>query len=257
MDFFDKLAGKIKSRGKSLFSRLRAYFKRLLFPVYLFPIKLLSYTVYYIVKFVIKLILAFIGLIIDCIIYPFKGLKNFLKSIFIVSVVLYLFASLFVIADYINRQYGWAGSLVCAYFYKENDLKKLVVRIVGGYSEGSGFFIADDQILTNFHVIDNEPSPKIIFPNGYFTTPTKIIGDKNADLAVLYTNEPFPYMVMPLPEEMNLFDNEPLIAVGYPLGTGLAGQATILKGNFIDLRKSKRSPVSYLQTNIWFPTFKV
>ena len=55
------------------------------------------------------------------------------------------------------------------------NLKKSVARVVGGYSEGSGFFGADNQILTSFHVIADEPSPKVIFFDGSFSTPYKII----------------------------------------------------------------------------------
>ena len=51
---FDDLAKKIKSRWENLISGLKAYFKKLLFPLYLFPIKLLSYTIYYLIKFLIK-----------------------------------------------------------------------------------------------------------------------------------------------------------------------------------------------------------
>ena len=125
-----------------------------------------------------------------------------------------------------------------------------VVRIVGGYSEGSGFFISDNQVLTNFHVIVNEPSPKIIFPDGSFVTPVKILGDKDADLAVLFTDQKYPQDVLPIPQQVELFADEPLISTGYPLGTDLAGNATSVRGNFIDFRRSKNSPVYYLQTNI-------
>ena len=41
MDFFYKLAKVIKSRCKNLISELKAYFKRLLFPPYLSPVKIL------------------------------------------------------------------------------------------------------------------------------------------------------------------------------------------------------------------------
>ena len=141
MDYFDKLANGIRFRWKNLISRLKAYFKRLLFPLYLFPIKLVTYSVYYLAKFLIKLVLAFFGIVIDVIIYPFRGLKNFLKSIFVLVITLYLFASIVVILDYINRQYGWLDKFLC-YISQKDKLQDSVVRVVGGYSEGSGFFIA-------------------------------------------------------------------------------------------------------------------
>src|SRR3972149_10413365 len=109
---FDRLAKKIKERSSTLLKGLGAYFKRLLFPLYLFPIKLATYTAYYFVKFLIKFIFAFIGLIFETIIFPFKSLKNLLKSIFILGVFIYLLASVFVIADYLKNQYGWDGEII-------------------------------------------------------------------------------------------------------------------------------------------------
>jgi len=249
MDIFDKLANKVRSRWKNLIVGLRAYFKRLLFPIYLFPFKIITYTCFYFVKFLIKLIFALIGLIIDCIVYPFKSLKNLLRSIFILGVGIYLLASLFVIADYLRTQYGYYGKFLCTFGAKEN-LQKSVVRVVGGYSEGSGFFISDNQVITNFHVIADEPSPKIIFSDGNFVTPTKILGNKDADLAVLFTEKKYSDKVLPLPDKVLLREDEPLISTGYALGTDLVGKATVVRGNFIDFRKSSKSPVVYLQTNI-------
>src|SRR3989344_3199603 len=107
MDVFDELAAKIKSQKTRLVSSLKGYFGRLLFPLYIFPIKLITYTFYYLVVFVIKLIIAFISLIIETIVYPFKSLKHFLKSIVFASVALYMIVSLFVIGDYLTKQYGW------------------------------------------------------------------------------------------------------------------------------------------------------
>lgn len=247
---FDQLAKKIKSQWANLTQRVKVYFKRLLFPIYLFPIKLLTYTIYYLTKFLIKLIIGLVKIIFDCFIFPFRSLKNFLKSLFIIGLVVYMVASLFVIMDYLRTQYGYYGKFLCA-LGVQDKLKGSVVRIVGGYSEGSGFFIAENQILTNFHVIVNEPSPKIIFPDGSFVTPDKIIGDSNADLALLFTKEHYPRMVLQLPDEVKgLYQDEPLTATGYPLGTGLSGKATSLKGDFIDFRYPKGEPVGYIQTNI-------
>ncbi len=250
MDYFDKLAVKIKSRVNQFVLSVRAYLKRLLFPLYLFPIKLITYTAYYLVKFSIKFVIALIKIIIDLIIYPFRGLKNFLKSLFIIGVVVYMAASLFVIADYLRNQYGWYGKFLCSVGIRDK-IQSSVVRIVGGYSEGTGFFIAPNQVITNFHVIADEPSPKIIFPDGNFTTPVKILGNKDIDLVVLFTEKQYTNLILPLPDDRIAFRaDEPLIAAGYPLGTDLTGKATTLKGRFIDFRKSKQMPIGYIQTDI-------
>jgi len=249
MDYFDRLANKIKFRWKNLVSGLKAYFKKLLFPLYFFPIKLLTYSAYYLVKFLIKLFLAFIGLLIDCMTYPFKSLKNFLKSIFIIAIVLYLVVSLFVIGDYLTKQYGWWGKFLCSVGVRE-QLQNSVVRVVGGYSEGSGFFVTDNQILTNFHVIDGEPSPKVIFSNGAFATPTKITANKDADLALLYLPDKHPGKAITFIRTSELKPDEPIFSVGYPLGTNLSGEATILKGHYISHRAPSNTNVEYLQTDI-------
>jgi len=249
MDIFNKLANNIHSKWKTIIASLKAYFKKLIFPLYLFPLKFITYTIYYLVLFIFKLILAFFSLIIECVIYPFKSLKNLLKSIFILGVFIYLLASLFVIADYLTNQYGYMGKFLCSFGVKDKMLAS-VVRVVGGYSEGTGFFIAPDQVITNFHVIADEPSPKIIFPDGKFVTPIKILGNKDVDLAVLITQEKYPDLVLPLPDRIAFNQDEPLIATGYALGTDLTGKATSLRGRFIDFRKSKQMPIGYIQTDI-------
>ncbi|MGB9911315.1 MAG: S1 family peptidase [Microgenomates group bacterium] len=252
MDPFEKLANKIKIFVKKSWLKTKAYFKRLLFPLYLFPLKLITYTVYYLIKFVIKFIFAFLSLIFETIIFPFKSLKNFLKAIFLLGVFVYLLFSFLVIIDYIRREYGWIGTFYCFLLEDvEEKLKNSVVRIVGGYSEGSGFFIAEDQVITNFHVIADEPSPKIILPDGRFITPIKILGHKDADLALLFTEEKFPQLVMPLPEERLYFnEGEKLLAAGYPLGTELSGKPTVLQGKLLDFRKTRNSPLFYAQVDI-------
>lgn len=129
-------------------------------------------------------------------------------------------------------------------------LKSSVVRIIGGLGEGSGFFISPTEVVTNFHVISDEPSPKVVFPDGHFETPEKIIGEKNMDIALLTLKNSYPNFVYELPKEFSLVGNEPLLSAGYPLGSDITGNATIVKGNFIDFRRSRKDVVGYLQTNI-------
>jgi hypothetical protein len=105
-------------------------------------------------------------------------------------------------------------------------------------------------VLTNFHVIANEPSPKIILPTGQVLTPVKIVGNKDADLAMLQTNESFSELVYPLPYEVSLVEDEPLISAGYPLGSDISGRVTMVSGAYIATRKTKGLPVSYLQSDI-------
>ncbi len=245
---FDVLAKKIKERSGSLVKRFGAYLKRLLFPLYLFPIKLVTYSTYYLLKFFIKFIFAVIGLIFETIIFPFKGLKNFLKSIFILGIFLYLVASLFVIADYLTKQYGYIGKFFCAFGAKQR-VEQAVVRVVGGQSEGTGFYIYPNQILTSFHVIDGEPSPKIILPDGTFVTAEKVVGDKTMDLAVISVGAT---MTDPLylPDEFVAYTDEPMLAVGYALGTELKGDPTIVRGNFVALRQSRKQQSAFVQTTI-------
>ena len=76
-----KILGKIKHTAFKIVLKFKAYIKHLLFPLYLFPLKLVTYSFYYFLRLVFKLVIAFIGLIFDCIKFPFKSLKNFLKSI--------------------------------------------------------------------------------------------------------------------------------------------------------------------------------
>lgn len=72
-------------------------------------------------------------------------------------------------------------------------MRQSVVRIIGGESEGSGFAIKDGGIiLTNFHVIEFEPSPKVVLPDNSFETAEILMADKNADLATIKINKNLP-----------------------------------------------------------------
>lgn len=182
--------------------------------------------------------------------YPFYSWKNLFRSTVVILVIIYIgatsFTSYIIFSAYYEnyKQEQKIGAL-------EAKLKKSVVRIVGGFSEGSGFFIAPNQIITNFHVIDGEPSPKIIFPDGHFITPVKIVGDSEVDLAVLYTEGDYESLVFGLPGEweLNLYPEETLISAGYPLGTDIKGPPTIIRGNYLAYREMAQDRAIYIQTD--------
>lgn len=232
------IRARIRKRLVSIFERLKVYIRRFLFPLYLFPIKLITYSLFYLIKFLLKLIF-----------WPFRSIKNFIKTLWNIAFSLYLVLSLLVISDYLSENYGHYSKFFCGYEVKDK-LNSSVVRIVGGYSEGSGFFIKDNQVVTNFHVIADEPSPKIIFSDESFITPEKIVGDRNSDLAILYTKEKYPDKVLSFMDPVALSEQEPLLAAGYALGTDLKGGATIQKGEFAAFRYTSGSSTNYIQADI-------
>ena len=249
MKKIDSIVQKFKSTLKEENRRLKKYFSRLLHPVYLIPVKLLTYLLYYLIRLTVKMIIIFLKLILDILLYPFRGIKNFIKSLFIIGLIIYVLLSFLVIMDYLKKNYGYYKKFFCS-FGLTPRLDNSVVRVVGGYSEGSGFFITDNTVLTSFHVIADEPSPKIIFSDGTVVRVEKIMGDKNADLALLLVANKYPDLVIKLMPKVSLYENEPLIAAGYPMGTELLGKVTQSKGAFIAFRRIRNYPVGFLQTDI-------
>ncbi len=230
--------GRVRKKLSNLFHRIKAYIGRLIFPLYLFPIKLVTYSLYYVLKLLIK-----------ALIWPFRSFRNLFKTVTTFALLLYIFFSLLVISDYLSSNYGHYSKFLCGYGLNK-VLNNSVVRIIGGYGEGSGFFISENQVVTNFHVIEGEPYPKIIFSDGSFISPEKVVGDKNSDLAILYTRENYPDKVLPLMDPVEISEREPLIAAGYALGTDLKGGVTIQKGEFAGFRYTRGSSTNYIQTDI-------
>jgi len=71
---------------------------------------------------------------------------------------------------------------------KKNDHKVVAVYVdvPGGQSQGSGFFIKDGVIVTNYHVIEGGKSAKILLSNGnYVDVEGVLYTDSDVDIAVL------------------------------------------------------------------------
>ena len=247
--FLDNQFEKISNKIKTGFKKLKAYIKRLLFPIYLFPIKLFTYSIYYLIKFLIKLLVSIVKGVFNSIIYPFRSFKNLFKTIFWASIFLY-FAFTELRFKILVDTYGGYDKFFCLDWSTERKLKKSVLRIVGGYGEGSGFLIGPGKVLTNFHVIEGEPSPKVIFPDGHFETPYKVTAYKDADLAYLWLNSKHEDLIFEFQNPLVLSQSEPLLSAGYPFGTSIMGEPTILKGTYITRRQQDQYPVSFLHTDI-------
>lgn len=128
-------------------------------------------------------------------------------------------------------------------------VRKSVVRVVGGESEGSGFSVKKGGfILTNFHVIEFEPSPKVILPDNTFETARVIMADKDVDLAVVKIEKDLP--VVPLADLKKLEPAEELLAIGFPFGGQLPGESFVAKGSLSARRKSKTAGIEYIETTI-------
>jgi len=148
----------------------------------------------------------------------------------------------------IENKLGGEKKVNCSEKDTIEKVRRSVVRIIGGESEGSGFAIkSGGVILTNFHVIEFEPSPKVVLPDNSFDTAEILMADKNADLAIVHINKDLPVISWGEPKELN--PAEELLAIGFPLGGQLSGEASVNKGSLSGRRRSKDVGVEYLQTD--------
>lgn len=145
----------------------------------------------------------------------------------------------------IEQKLGGVSRLACTETAAVEKVRPSVVRIVGGESEGSGFSASGDYILTNFHVIEFEPSPKVIFPDNSFENATIVMADKDADIALLKVEKALAPIEWRGPEPLEA--GEPLLAVGFPLGGTLPGESSVTRGIFSGRRHDKTTNVDYFQ----------
>lgn len=145
----------------------------------------------------------------------------------------------------VENKLGGKERLSCTEKDSINKVRESVVRIIGGEAEGSGFAIDNNLILTNFHVIEFEPSPKIVFQDSSFETAEIIMADKDADLAILKVNKKLQKITWGNPSSLD--PSEELLAIGFPLGGDLKGEASVNKGFLAARRFSKDVGIEYIQ----------
>ncbi len=209
-------------------------------------------------KHIVSLIKKFVSVLLETLIAIIKlplfvKNKHFSKTVIIV-LVLALLIALWQINQMGNRltavenKLGGPSQINCTEKDTITKVRKSVVRIVGGESEGSGFAIkTGGTIVTNFHVIEYEPSPKVILPDGTFETAEITMADKNADLAILKINKDLPVLTWGRSEFLEPTDE--LLAIGYPFGGELIGESSVNKGILAGTRYSKDNGIEYLQSD--------
>ncbi len=148
----------------------------------------------------------------------------------------------------IEDKFGGEKSLNCSESETVKKVRSSIVRVIGGEAEGSGFVINDNgYVLTNFHVIEFQPSPKVIFSDNTFETVDILYADKNADLAVLRIEKKIPAINWGNSDYLN--PTEEILVLGYPLGGSLSGEATVKKGYLSAKRRIRDKGLEFLQTD--------
>lgn len=182
-------------------------------------------------------------------------MKNFLKmflAIFLLGTFAYTAYEISRLSNRIQKienKLGGPQKIACNEKDTVEKVRRSVVRVVGGESEGSGFaFQKGGFILTNFHVIDSEPNPKVILPDNTFETAQVIMADKDADLAVIKIKKDLP--VVSFACLGGVCPAEEVLAIGYPLGGDLPGESSVIRGSFSRRTKDKKNGVQYLQTDM-------
>lgn len=124
-----------------------------------------------------------------------------------------------------------------------NDEK--VVLIYTNQSQGSGFFIKSNLILTNYHVIEGANSAEIVTSNGItYEIEGIVVFDESLDLAVIKTRQDTNIEPVILGSTVDIKKGQKVIAIGSPIGL----QNTVSNGIISGIRKE--NGVSIIQHTV-------
>jgi S1-C subfamily serine protease len=204
----------------------------------------------YLIRFIIRKIIRLLVFLVK---KAHKNPHGALKVLGIAAVLIYI-GYLNTRLSNVEKRFGGTKLLKCSQEAIQKTMNEKVVRIEGSLGEGSGFPISENEIFTNFHVIDGDATPKVVFADGSIETPVSIIGDRDKDMAILKLNRkltplPFYGYFGTLNSAPNLIFGEPLYAVGYAMGSSLKGGVIVTRGSYNETRYEDPVGVSYVLTD--------
>jgi S1-C subfamily serine protease len=129
--------------------------------------------------------------------------------------------------------------------------KQAIVVVSAGDRKGTGFNIASEgKIVTNQHVVGDEPSVMVSFPQGKIYKATVIASDSELDLAVLDIPEAGTALpVLPLASEASWREGDPVYVIGNPLFFNLIANEGSILG--ITSLSGRNQPVMMIQAPIY------
>lgn len=146
----------------------------------------------------------------------------------------------------IEEKLGGTEIIGCDEEGLKDYLSKKIVRIIGSYSEGTGFALDGYNIITSFHVVDGDPTVKVVYPDGQIVKPSSVVGDKTKDIALIEVGR-LSGSLEPSASEPKF--NQNLFAAGYALGSNLPGDITVAKGIYTGMRYSREVETNFVQSD--------
>jgi hypothetical protein len=153
--------------------------------------------------------------------------------------------------ELLEARYGGANKLECDPRLLGEQLSPSIVRIIGSTSEGTGFAISEHELMTSYHVIEDEPSPKIVYQDNTIELPVSMKGNKDLDIAIITVKQSFPALTTTFASEPLMQFGEPVYSIGYPNGSDMPGAPMISQGWFEGTRMIPDwLPVSFVETGM-------
>lgn len=168
-----------------------------------------------------------------------KVVKNMFENIKIKVAISTLFLSiLFLSIVIVNDKFSAAQQTLNENKTIENSIPS-IVRIESNKGFGTGFFVKNNYILTNYHVTSGDKEVNIIFSNGSTTIGTVTAYDIKKDIALIRIDKIF--KSVPLSLSKNITLGQAILTIGHPLGINYTVSKGIVsnKNINIEIRENK------------------